>query len=166
MNFTNDVIEQLITCSKTMIDPPSKEFKEENRHRRKDMRLQDVDNKVNQFSVFMRQSLEFDEDFSIGLVYFSSEGKRITLIRYNGQHEQSNDPFSLQNPHYQYHIHQATPENLNNGRYEKHPAFITPDYASFQEAIAQFLTKIRLIEIETYFPDIEVLSLFRNTETS
>jgi hypothetical protein len=33
--------------------------------------------------------LEFDEDFSLGLVYLSPDGKRMTLIRYNGQHDQS-----------------------------------------------------------------------------
>ncbi|HXA21644.1 MAG TPA: hypothetical protein VNW90_05045, partial [Acetobacteraceae bacterium] len=37
-------------------------------------------------------------------------------------------------PHFQYHVHQATAENLNNGRYDKHPASATRLYASFAEA--------------------------------
>ena len=47
----------------------------------------------------MRQSLEFAEDFSLGLVYLSEDGKRMTMIRYNGQHDQSNDPYDLAKPH-------------------------------------------------------------------
>jgi hypothetical protein len=98
--------------------------------------------------------LEFDEDFSLGLVYLSPDGKRMTLIRYNGQHDQSNDPFDLMKPHFQYHVHQATAENLNNGRCDKHPASATRLYASFAEATREFLAAIgvRAEDIAKIFP--------------
>ncbi len=78
MSFSLDLIDELIACSKRVVEPPSKEFKEENRHRRKDMRLQAIDDELYQFVVFIRQSQEFPEDFSLGLVYLSREGKRMT----------------------------------------------------------------------------------------
>jgi hypothetical protein len=134
MIFTALIIDELIACEKLITEAPTREFKEENRHRRKDMRLQDCQDAKQQFSVFIRQSFEFDEDFSLGLVYLSVDGKRMTMIRYNGQHDQSNDPYDQAKTHFQYHIHKATPENLNNGCYDKHPASATGNYASFAEA--------------------------------
>jgi hypothetical protein len=95
MSHTNESIRDLITCMKRVADPPAREFKEENRHRRKDMRLQSANGEQRIFDVFIRQSLEFAEDFSLGLVYLSPEGKRMTLVRFNGQHDQSNDPLDL-----------------------------------------------------------------------
>lgn len=162
MSFSTDQIDDLIGCIKEIDAAPSKEFKEENRHRRKDMRLRDAGDRTREFNVFIRQSLEFAEDFSIGLIYSSPEGKRITLIRYNGQHEQSNDPFSAVAPHFQYHIHKATPDNLNNGRFEKHPARITDSYGSFEEAIREFLFAVGLSDgdIAKYFPGLGALPLF------
>ena len=129
MTFTTSGIDELIGCEKQITDPPTREFKEELRHRRRDFRLQAVDDSALSFSVFIRQSLEFAEDFSLGLVYLSEDGKRMTLVRYNGQRDQSNNPYDLAKPHFQYHVHKATPENLNNGRYDKHPAMITRQYA-------------------------------------
>lgn len=162
MNFTSDLIDNLIACPKRVLDATSREFKEENRHRRKDMRLHAADDEARQFNVFIRQSLEFSEDFSLGLIYLSAEGKRITLIRYNGQHEQSNNPLQQADPHFQYHIHKATPDNLNNGRYEKHPASSIDSYASFEEATSKFLVAIGLTDddIAKYFPSMGSLLLF------
>ena len=109
-------------------------------------------------------SMEFAEDFSLGLVYLSPEGKRMTLARFNGQHDQPNDPLDLQKMHFQYHVHTATATNLNDGRYDKHPAASATRYASFQEAIIEFLATIRLDQedIAKHFPGCEDLPLFRN----
>jgi hypothetical protein len=167
MTFTALIIDELISCEKKVVEAPAREFKEENRHRRKDMRLQDIRDEKRVFSVFIRQSLEFAEDFSLGLVYLSEDGKRMTVIRYNGQHDQSNDPYDQAKTHFQYHIHKATAENLNNGRYDKHPASASLDYASFVEATTAFLQAIglRAGDISAHFPGIESLPLFRSLGT-
>jgi hypothetical protein len=91
MMFTISRIAELIMCDKQITDAPTRDFREEYRHRRKDFRLQAANDPKLSFSVFMRQSLEFVEDFSLGLVYQSEDGKRITLVRYNGQHHQSTE---------------------------------------------------------------------------
>lgn len=163
VHFTAELIADLVSCAKRVMVAPAKEFKEENRHRRKDMGLQPVDGRQGSFEVFIRQSLEFAEDFSLGLVFVSPEGKRMTLVRFNGQHDQTTDILTLENLHFQYHIHQATPENLNNGRFEKHSASVKADYASFEEATASFLHHIGVIEqdIALHFPGSDELPLFR-----
>ena len=164
MTFTLSRINELIGCDKLITEAPTRDFKEEYRHRRKDFRLQAVDDPRLLFIVFIRQSLEFAEDFSLGLVYLSEDGKKMTMIRYNGQHDQSNDPYDLAKPHFQYHIHKATPENLNDGRYDKHPATATPLYASFTEATQEFLTAIgvRQPDVARHFPGMDPLPLFRH----
>ena len=126
--------------------------------------LHDINDTKRVFSVFIRQSQEFAEDFSLGLVYLSPDAKRMTLIRYNGQHDQSNDPYDAAKTHFQYHIHKATADNLNNGRHDKHPASATRDYASFAEATTAFLSAIglRTEDIETHFPSVDTLPLFRS----
>jgi hypothetical protein len=129
------------------------------------MRLQSVNDSALAFDVFIRQSLEFSEDFSIGLMYHAPDGKRMTIVRFNGQHDQSNDPFDAEKTHFQYHIHTATADNLNSGRYDKHPAETSDDYASFEEALGAFLERIGVgdSDIAQYFPNLQQLNLFRGT---
>ncbi len=158
-DYTEDGIKRLIDCSKAIKDTPKRDMKEENRHRRNDMVV--INSEGDEFDVFIRQSLDFAEDFSVGLVYRSKDGKRITLVRYNGQHEQSDKPFS-DNPHFSYHIHRATADNLNNGRFEKHPASITETYGSFDEAIREFMKAICINDWQKYFPCAVDLPLFQN----
>jgi len=155
--YTDDEITRLITCPKVITDAPRREMKKEHRHRRNDMAVVSDSNEA--FNVFIRQSTEFPEDFSIGLDYFAPDGKRITLIRFNGQHEQTTTPFS-DNPHFNYHIHRATSENLNNGRLAKHPASITESYASLDEAIAEFMEITKIEGWQKHFPNAVPMPLF------
>jgi hypothetical protein len=79
VDWSDAEIDQLLRCRKSIQDAPRRDMKEENRHRRNDMKLRGPEGE--QFEVFIRQSLEFPEDFSIGLVFFAPEGKRVTLGR-------------------------------------------------------------------------------------
>lgn len=160
-DYTEDDIMRLIGCAKTIKEAPKREMKEENRHRRNDMVV--VSSEGGEFDVFIRQSLDFAEDFSVGLVYRTDDGKRITLVRYNGQHEQSDKPFT-DNPHFSYHVHRATADNLNNGRFEKHPATITETYASFDEAIGEFMTGTSIKDWQKHFPNAVEMPLFQDGE--
>ena len=148
-DYTNDDIARLIGSPRTIKEAPRREMKEENRHRRNDLVVASGDGA--EFDVFIRQSVDFGEDFSLGLVYRAPDGKRVTLVRFNGQHEQSSQLFGS-HPHFSYHIHKATAENLNAGRLEKHPAAVTDNYASFEEAIGEFLVAMNIQGWERYFP--------------
>lgn len=156
--YTDGEIARLVDCLKTIKEVPRREMKEENRHRRNDLLAASDDGA--EFDVFIRQSLDFAEDFSIGLVFRASDGKRITLVRFNGQHEQSPQLFNS-NPHFSYHIHKATAENLNAGRLEKHPATVTDRYASLDEAIAEFMTTTNIQGWQKHFPNAVPMPLFR-----
>ena len=84
--FTDDELAALINCSKQVVEPPRKEMLLEGKMKRNDMALKSVDGK-HAFRVFMRQSDEFSEDFSIGLVYLPNEEPgSFILLRCNGKH--------------------------------------------------------------------------------
>lgn len=56
------------------------------KHSRNDMELESLDGNHG-FRAFMRQSLEFTEDFSVGLEYLpKDEPGRFCLVRCNGMH--------------------------------------------------------------------------------
>ncbi|OIO97704.1 MAG: hypothetical protein AUJ92_03055 [Armatimonadetes bacterium CG2_30_59_28] len=54
MNYTEEDLEQLISCPKRISQAPRREMRTDGKHG---------------FRAFMRHSLEFAEDFSLGLVY-------------------------------------------------------------------------------------------------
>jgi len=157
-DYTDNGISELVGCPKTIKEAPRRDMKEENRHRRNDLVV--ISDDGVEFDVFIRQSLDFAEDFSIGLVCHAPDGKRITLVRYNGQHEQSPELFGS-HPHFSYHIHQATGDNLAAGRFEKHPGEVTDRYASLDEAIAEFMTTTNIQGWGRHFPQSVPMPLFR-----
>ena len=67
--FTDDELAGLIACSKQVVDPPRREMRVDGRMKRNDMTLKSADDK-HSFRVFIRQSEEFPENFSFGLIYF------------------------------------------------------------------------------------------------
>lgn len=77
-----ETIESLISCEKHITEPPRKESQLKNRSFRNDMKVASIDMK-HAFSVFLRQSDDFPEDFSIGLNHVDENGKIYTLMRCN-----------------------------------------------------------------------------------
>jgi hypothetical protein len=104
-------IDRLITCPKEIVDPPRREMKLEGKMKRNEMTLRSADNKQ-EFRVFMRQTEEFQENFSIGLVYLPHEDPgEFILIRCNGQHGGTR----LYPHHGIYHIHRISADDLIAG---------------------------------------------------
>ena len=68
LQLSDQEIEKLINCPKRIIESPKKELQLVNGHWRNDMELQSDDGEYN-FSVFMRKNEDFEENFSIGLIY-------------------------------------------------------------------------------------------------
>lgn len=159
MIATEDDIEMLIGCEKIIKEAPKKAMKEEHRHHRNDMKLVSEDG-LHHFDVFLRKSREFTEDFSVGLIYNSPDGKKITLVRFNGQHHQSDDPLNLFH-HFNFHIHKATILNIESGRYDKHPACTTDRYASFEEAVIAFCEIVNIKDFRTHFEFARMPPLFQ-----
>lgn len=161
--YTDGFIQELLECEKQVIDPPSKDFKEDRGQLKKAFSLQSIDKKY-AFNAFIRGNTHFNENFSVGLDYDPKEEKgTLCLLRCNGAHGE-NRMF----PHHShFHIHKANAESINNGLKPESNIVETNDYASLEEAIQYFIKIINISPIDRrkYFPvhDIQTkLNLFDN----
>jgi hypothetical protein len=156
LTFTEQDITDLISCRKEVIDPPRREMKIEGKMKRNEMTLRSSDNK-HEFRVFMRQSEEFQENFSIGLDYLPHEDPgEFNLIRYNGQHGGT----KVFPHHAVYHIHRMRAEDINAGKKAPRAIERTEEYASFTEALRIFCNHINLDSADQHFPGLVQRSLF------
>ena len=113
------------------------------------------------FEVFIRQNVQFIENFSIGLRYRADLPLgAITLVRYNGPHgESSRSP----DGHYaKPHIHRITEQELAKGstQPQERDRAITHQYATLEQALSVFFEDARVLNHEEYFPEILQMRLF------
>jgi hypothetical protein len=154
--LSDQEIENLIECPKRIIDTPKKEMTLTNGYWRNDMKLQSTDGEYD-YSVFMRKNEDFEENFSIGLIYYPRNMRGdIHLLRCNGPH----GPHALFDHHEHFHIHKANQENINTGMKAEKTAYITKEYASYQDALGFFLKKCNIVNAEEYFRDVSQQRLF------
>lgn len=128
----------------------------EGKMKRNDMTLKSVDG-THSFRVFLRQSDEFQENFSVGLMYVPGEEPgSFQLIRCNGQHGGERV-----HPHHGvFHIHRSMADDINAGILEPRYIEQSTAYASFQEPLAHFCAIIQLERADEYFPGIKQIPLF------
>ena len=161
--MTDQEILGLIACPKTIIrkDPP-RGYREDNSNRRCDLQLVANADDAAAFRVFIRQNLEFIENFSIGLRYRANlpNSRDITLVRYNGPH---GEVAKASDGHYnKSHIHRITAEEIAAGftqPQEKHRE-ITERYAVLAQALGVFFRDIAAGNYAQYFPELLQGSLF------
>lgn len=161
--LTNSGIQALIESPKRIVHKnPLKGFREENRYFRCRLELESVSEEKKKFKVFIRQSVEFIEDFSIGLQYEINISllKIVTLIHYNGPHGEIS---RHSDGHYaKPHIHRITAAEIASGSMmpqEKHRK-ITDKYRSFEEALSIFFRDIGAINFVEHFPELRQTRLF------
>ena len=156
LDITSQEIEKLIRCPKIIIDSPRKQMQLANGHWRNDMKLQSNDGE-HDFSVFMRKNEDFEENFSVGLIYYPRDIRGdVHLLRCNGPH----GPHVLFNHHDRFHVHEADPKNLSAGMRAERTAYITKEYATYQDALGYFLKRCNIMNAEQHFPGILQRELF------
>jgi hypothetical protein len=151
--YTQQEIDDLIACPKVVSDAPKRDMKLDRGHFRNDMRLKSTDDKL-EFRVFMRQSEDLPENFSIGLAFLAKDGSgEVVLLRCNGPHGEYNDSFDPGHPHDDYHVHRASAEMIEAGLRPEKAATINRDFASYEEALQYFLRTTNITDASTYFAD-------------
>ena len=155
--LTDEQIQELVTCPKKILRrDPSKSYHEEGYQRHGELELEVISDSLNKFSVFIRQNAHFIENFSIGFRYQTRDPflGTVILLRYNGPHgEASRQPDGhFARPH----IHRITEAALASG--SAHPQEmdreITDHYATFEEALVQFLNLCGVTNVEEHFPEL------------
>lgn len=144
--YTDAEIEHLISCKKRIVQPPKKKMRVENGHERNDMKL--VSDEGRNFTVFMRASNYFPENFTIGLKINEPDGTSTILMRCNGDHGEHANHVKDMRKFSGYHIHLATQEALANGKCAENFAVPTDSYASYTEAFAYFIKAVNIVEPE------------------
>ncbi len=158
-SYSQAELETLITCPKEVADPPRKEMRSEQGSKRNDMLLRSADGQ-HEFSVFMRVSESFPEDFSIGLVYLpKDEPGSVILLRCNGPHGELEGTFDTTHSHFSCHLHKAKAENIAAGSRPEKGGEPTDRYASFEQALPFFLKLINLSEVSDIMPQQQQLGI-------
>ena len=155
--LTDDDIRDLISLPKVIEKrDPASGYYEASGHRRCNLDLRAKPESGETFRVFIRQSMRFIENFSIGLIYFTGDSRmgRVTLARYNGPHsEYSRDP----DGHFAApHIHRITEEEMSSGRHEPQERHreITDRYTTFEQALWVFFADIAADGFQSHFPNL------------
>jgi len=158
--FTDDELASLIACPKEVVDPPRREMRLDGKMKRNDITLKSTDGK-HLFRAFMRQSDEFVENFTVGLMYLPGEEPgSFQLVRFNGQHGGER----IHPHHAVFHIHRSKADDINAGIMEPRQIEQTTAYASFREALVHFCATIELARPDDYFPGLSQTLLFPEDE--
>jgi len=144
MEFSQEEIDVLIGCPKVIVEPPRKEMQLTQGHYRNDIKLKSQDGK-HDFSVFMRRNQDFQENFSVGLVYAKGW---VELYRCNGPH---GGHLGLEH-HDTFHVHSAKAESIAAGLKPDRTAFVSEEYATYDEALVYFLKKCNILDYQNWFP--------------
>lgn len=148
IEFTDQIIEKLISCPKRIVRSPYRNMKEDRGHMKNDFEAESEDGK-HRFFVFIRYNKMFSENFSIGLNYNPRDNKgSVLLFRCNGAHGGTRQ----WDHHDQPHIHLAKAETLNRGLNAETKIESTSHYASWQGALQFFLKRTHVKGAEKYFP--------------
>lgn len=116
-----------------------------------------------EFSIFIRINQDFEENFSVGLVYHPKEERgQFCLLRCNGPHGDFDG--SPASPHFLYHVHKAKPENIEAGIRAERGGEVTDRYASHQQAIRYLLMITNVLNAEEYFPAMQLPLDFEREE--
>lgn len=99
-------------------------------HRQRNYRAVGRQDETTRFSVYQRQNLTDDNDFSCGIVYLPPGGAALTLARYNGPSHVHGDIA------YRPHIHRATEDAIAAGRKPESDAEETDQYRTLEGALA------------------------------
>lgn len=149
MLYTNELIEELISCPKRIINAPKDSGVGRGSSKIKFM-LESIDGN-HTFSGFISKNLTFQENFSIGLVYQPRDEKgTIVLIRANGPHGPSESFPHHSGPH----VHIATAERINAGLKPEGKIETNVPYSTIEDGIQYFLKRINLLpaDRQKHFP--------------
>ena len=161
--MTDAQIRHLIACPKRITRrQPARGYRLDNRQQRCDLDLQSDNGVGGIFRVFIRQSAEFIENFSVGLRYQGGSALPgiITLARYNGPHgETSHAP----DGHYAVpHIHRITAQEIAHGALQpqEKDRELTNRYATLEHALLVFFGDAGVTNYASYFPELRQGQLF------
>lgn len=153
-SFNEILLQDLLFCEKHAIRADRKRMISSNRHKKNTVYLAS-DHQNYEYKMFLRQSEEFIEDFSVGLIWTNPaqtieiDKNNMILLRCQGPHD-GKEPFGT-DIHHDFHIHQITLADFEEKRYQKPSGrSVTDKFSSFEQAISYFLNTYNIKDIDRF----------------
>ena len=116
--------------------------KERPAHHQRNFQASGQQNEEARFSVYQRQNLNDDSDFSCGISYLPPSGPSLTLARYNGPSHAHGDIV------YRPHIHRASERAITAGRKPESEAEATNRFETLEGALACLMEDFNLTGLD------------------
>ena len=107
-------------------------------HRQRGFQASGLEGEEARFSVYQRQNLADESDFSCGIAYLPHGGPPLTLARYNGPGHEHGDIVDLP------HIHRATEKAIAAGRKPESEAEATGRFETLEGALTRLIQDFNL----------------------
>ncbi len=131
--YSDGELTALRSMPKRIINPRarwSEKPRERPVHRQRNFQASGQQDEEARFSVYQRQNLNDDSDFSCGISYLPPSGPSLTLARYNGPSHEHGDIA------YRPHIHRASERAIETGRKPESEAEATSRFENIEGALA------------------------------
>ncbi len=131
--YTTAELDELRSMPKQVTNPRARWLekpKTRPAHRQRQFEARGRKNEEARFSIYQRQNLVDDSDFSCGIAYLLPGGQRLTLSRYNGPSHEHGDIA------YRPHIHCASEQAITAGRKPESEAHETDRFQTLEGALA------------------------------
>jgi len=143
LSLTDDLIELLLTCPKTIKSKRPRETPKA-KHLEKNMAV-DSDTGGYQFTLLLRQSTLIPENYSCGLFWHASATSNVILARYNGSDHSHANPLEGESFSFSCHTHRATERYIAAGRKSEHFAIATRRYNTLGGAMACLMQDCNIV---------------------
>lgn len=144
--YTDEELYEFASMPKRVINPRAQWIEKPRRkpvHRQKGYKAVDQQGDGHHFSIYLRQNLVDDCDFSCGISYLPRDGQPLTLARYNGPSHIHGDIS------YRPHIHRASEKAIVAGKKPDSEAEETERYDTLNGALACLVEDYHLSGIDT-----------------
>ena len=144
--YTDEELTALRSMSKWIINPRARWLEKPKgrpAHRQRNFQASgQQDDEEARFSVYQRQNLNDDSDFSCGISYLPPGGPSLTLARYNGPSHAHGDIA------YRPHIHRASERAIAAGRKPESEAEATNRFETLEGALACLMEDFNLTGLD------------------
>ena len=152
--ISDALLQEVLFCDKVAVRADRKKLSFSNRHLRNNVYLISEDKKY-EYKFYLRQSEDFLEDFSVGLIwtnpaqFIEISKSSVILLRCQGPHD-GKAPLGT-DIHHDYHIHTITLDDFKDKRYQKPSGRMpTSDFSSIEQAIFYLMNQYKVRDVEKF----------------
>ena len=145
-SVTDQKITTLLTIAKGVTNPKTRESNKDG-HTQRNYKVRSADGQ--EFTLYVRQNLKIEDDFSCGLQWHMPSGDSLTLVRYNGSSHWHPNRLEKTEIDFSCHIHRATEKYIKAERKPEGFAEQTDRYSTLSGALHCLVTDCKISGLST-----------------